>query len=179
MGDTAYIGIGSNLGDRLDLMRRAVDDLRQQEGIVVADRSSVYESPGIGFEEQPDYLNAVISVQTDLAPSELLETMLCVEKRLGRTREKKWGPRTIDLDLLLYGDLIISEPGLVVPHPHMMERGFVLLPLCEINPRLLHPVQGLPIADFARACDDGTVRIQLTKITSGGSSADSRHGNLL
>lgn len=177
MGDTAYVGIGSNLGDRLDFMRRAIDGL-EQHGIVVADRSSVYESPGIGFEEQPDYLNAVISVQTDLSPSELLETMLGVEKRLGRTRKKKWGPRTIDLDLLLYGDLIISEPGLVVPHQHMLERGFVLLPLCEINPQLRHPVQGLPISDFASSCDDGTVRTQLTKITSGGSSDDSGHGNL-
>lgn len=177
MGDTAYVGIGSNLGDRLGFMCMAIDGL-EQHGIVIADRSSVYESPGIGFEEQPDYLNAVVSVQTELAPSQLLATMLSVEQRLGRTREKKWGPRTIDLDLLLYGDLIISEPGLVVPHQHMLERGFVLLPLCEINPRLLHPVQGKPIADFAHSCNDGTVRIQPAKITSGGSGDDSGHGNL-
>ena len=110
MGDTAYVAIGSNLGDRLDFMRRAVESLERHQGVVVTGRSSVYESPGIGFEAQPDYLNAVISVETDLAPSELLRAMLEVEARLGRTREKKWAPRTIDLDLLLYGDLIISEP---------------------------------------------------------------------
>ena len=157
MGNTAYVGIGSNLGDRLDFMRRAIDEL-ERDGIVVADRSSVYESPGIGFEEQPDYLNAVISIQTDLSPSQLLEAMLSVEKRLGRKRERKWGPRTIDLDLLLYGNLIISEPGLEVPHPRMLERGFVILPLCEINPRIRHPVKDLLIADWARTCDDGTVK---------------------
>ncbi len=156
MGDTAYVGIGSNLGDRLDFMRRAIDEL-ERDGIVVTDRSSVYESPGIGFEEQPDYLNVVISIQTGLSPSQLLEAMLSVEKRLGRTRERKWGPRTIDLDLLLYGDLIISEPGLEVPHPRMLERGFVLLPLCEINPRIRHPVKDLSVADYAHTCDDGTV----------------------
>tara|TARA_Y100001960_G_scaffold34126_1_gene30741 strand:- start:309 stop:797 length:489 start_codon:yes stop_codon:yes gene_type:complete len=159
MGDTAYVAIGSNLGDRLDFMRRAVESLERHQGVVVTGRSSVYESPGIGFEAQPDYLNAVISVETDLAPSELLRAMLEVEARLGRTREKKWAPRTIDLDLLLYGDLIISEPGLVVPHAHMLERGFVLLPLCQINSQLLHPVRRVPIADFANSCNDGTVEI--------------------
>ena len=159
MGDTAYVGIGSNLGNRLDFMRRAVDELGQRQDIVVTDRSSVYESPGVGLEEQPDYLNAVICVEPDLAPSELLRTMLEVEKRLGRTRERKWGARTIDLDLLLYGDRVISEPGLVVPHAHMLERGFVLLPLCQINAQLLHPVRHVPIADFANACQDGTVEI--------------------
>jgi 2-amino-4-hydroxy-6-hydroxymethyldihydropteridine diphosphokinase len=157
MSEIAYVGIGSNLGDRLEFMRQALDDLGQHEGIDIALRSSVYESPALN-REQPDYLNTATSVQTDLAPAELMKALLSIEKRLGRIRETKWGPRTIDLDVLLFGDLVLAEPGLVVPHPRMLERGFVLLPLCEINPLLQYPVDGRPLAEYALACDDGTRR---------------------
>lgn len=156
MGEIAYVGIGSNLGDRLGFMRQAVDDLGQHTQLDVTDRSSVYESAAVGYEPQPDYLNAAICVLTDLAPSELMTTLLSIEKSLGRTRETRWGPRTIDLDLLLFGELILEETGLVVPHPRMLERGFVLLPLCEINPQLRHPVEARPLAEYARTCNDAT-----------------------
>lgn len=157
MGDTAYVGIGSNLGDRLGFLRRAVLELARRDRIDVVGRSSVYESPPAGYREQPDFLNAVVAVHTDLPARELLAALLAVETGLGRVRDRHWGPRTIDLDLLLYGDLVIDEAGLVVPHPRLLERAFVLLPLCEIDPRLRHPVEGRPLAAFAPACEDGTV----------------------
>jgi len=130
---TAYLGLGANLGDRLANLQRAVDLLAEVSGLRVARSSRVYETEPVGGPEQPEYLNAVVEVETDLAPHDLLEACLSVETRMGRVRAEPWGPRTIDIDVLTYGDETIDEPDLVVPHPRMHERGFVLVPLAELT----------------------------------------------
>jgi 2-amino-4-hydroxy-6-hydroxymethyldihydropteridine diphosphokinase len=129
----AYLGLGSNLGDRLAHLQRAVDLLGTEDGVRVLRSSRVYETDPVGGPPQPDYLNAVIQIETDLSPRELLRTCMGVEIELGRIRDERWGPRTIDVDVLTYGGEKIDEPDLVVPHPRMHERGFVLVPLAELD----------------------------------------------
>jgi 2-amino-4-hydroxy-6-hydroxymethyldihydropteridine diphosphokinase len=133
----AYIGLGSNLGDREALIRRAA-------GLVGARRlSSLLETQPWGFVNQPKFLNAAAEIETTLSPRQLLVHLLDVERRLGRERiGPRWGPRTIDLDLLLYGDDSIDEPGLVVPHPRLTKREFALRPLAELVPALIIPGNG-------------------------------------
>jgi 2-amino-4-hydroxy-6-hydroxymethyldihydropteridine diphosphokinase len=128
----AFLALGSNLGDRLANLQRAVDLLATSEGIVVRRASRVYETTPVG-PPQPDYLNAVVEVQTLLSPRRLLASSLAVEARMGRTRGERWGPRVIDIDVLTYGREKVDEPGLQVPHPRMHERAFVLAPLAELD----------------------------------------------
>jgi 2-amino-4-hydroxy-6-hydroxymethyldihydropteridine diphosphokinase len=140
---TGYIGLGSNLGDREAFLRRALELLRAEPEIDVTAVSSVRETDPVGLVDQPRFLNAVARVETDLAPRELLDRMLAAERELGRRRDgPRFGPRTIDLDLLIYGDEEIDEPGLVVPHPRLAERRFVLEPLHELDPGLVVPGSG-------------------------------------
>jgi 2-amino-4-hydroxy-6-hydroxymethyldihydropteridine diphosphokinase len=127
----ALLGLGSNLGDRLANLRRAVD-LLDRDGIGVLRTSRVYETAPVG-PSQPDYLNAVVEVATDLDPHDLLRSCLEVEERMGRVRAERWGPRVIDIDVLTYGSEIIDDADLVVPHPRMHERAFVLVPLLELE----------------------------------------------
>ncbi len=134
MGTTAYLGLGSNLSDRLANLQAAVDLLAAQPGLRVARSSRVYETDPIGGPPQPDYLNAVLEVETDLSPSELLAACLRVEASLGRVRAERWGPRVIDIDVLTYDELRVDEPELTIPHPRMQERAFVLMPLFELDP---------------------------------------------
>lgn len=137
----AFVGFGSNLGDREAALRRALELLGARARVVAI--SSFRETEPWGLEEQPTFLNAAAELQTDLAPRELLEVLLEVERSLGRSRDgPRWGPRTIDLDLLLYADEVIDEPGLTVPHPHLHERRFALEPLAELDPGLLVPGRG-------------------------------------
>jgi 2-amino-4-hydroxy-6-hydroxymethyldihydropteridine diphosphokinase len=133
----AFVGLGANLGDREATIRLAA-------GLLCATRlSTIRETEPWGYEDQPPFLNAVAQVDTDAAPRALLDRLLEIESELGRTRDgPRWGPRTIDLDLLLYGDQVIDEPGLVVPHPRLAERRFVLEPLAELDPYLLVPGLG-------------------------------------
>jgi len=133
----AYVGLGANLGDRDASIRRAAE-------LVGARRvSTVRETEPWGYADQPRFLNAVAELETDEAPRALLDRLLEVERALGRTREgPRYGPRTIDLDLLLYGDLELDEPGLTVPHPRLHERLFVLEPLAELAPELVVPGRG-------------------------------------
>jgi 2-amino-4-hydroxy-6-hydroxymethyldihydropteridine diphosphokinase len=140
---TAYIGLGSNLGDREENLRRALERLG------AARVSAIRETDPVGVTEQPRFLNAVAELQTDLPPRELLDRLLEIERDLGRDRsnEARWGPRTIDLDLLLYDDDVIDEPGLTVPHPRLAERRFVLEPLQELEPGLVLP-DGRAIKDL-------------------------------
>ena len=140
-----FVGLGSNLGDRLGYLRAAVDAL-ESRGLTPVVLSSVYESDPLG-PPQPDYLNAVAEISTTLGPRDLLETLKAVEAGLGREHTERWGPREIDLDLLLYGDEMIEEEGLTVPHPEMTRRSFVLLPLLEIAPDLDLP-SGEPASAF-------------------------------
>jgi 2-amino-4-hydroxy-6-hydroxymethyldihydropteridine diphosphokinase len=128
----AFLGVGSNLGDRLATLQSAADLLNATPGIRVVRSSRVYETAPVG-PPQPDYLNAVLEVDTDLDPHALLRECLDVERRLGRERRERWGPRTIDVDVLTYSDSSIDEPGLRVPHPRMHERAFVLAPLLELD----------------------------------------------
>ena len=140
---TSYIGLGSNLGDREGFLRRALELLRVEPEIDVTAVSSVRETDPVGLVDQPRFLNAVARVETDLAPRELLDRMLAAERELGRRRDgPRFGPRTVDLDLLLYGDEEIDEPGLIVPHPRLAERRFVLEPLHELDPGLVVPGRG-------------------------------------
>ena len=133
----AYVGLGANLGDREGTIRAAVADL---PGVVAV--STLRETDPVGFTDQPRFLNGVAALETELAPRELLDVLLAVERRLGRERGKRWGPRTIDLDLLLYGDEVIAETGLTIPHPRLHERRFVLEPLADLAPKLVVPGHG-------------------------------------
>jgi 2-amino-4-hydroxy-6-hydroxymethyldihydropteridine diphosphokinase len=136
----AYVGLGSNLGDREGTIRRAVELLGEDPAIEVLAVSSLRETDPVGSLAQPRFLNGACAIETSLRPRQLLERLLAVEKSLGRTREgPRWGPRTIDLDLLLYGDESVHEPDLVVPHPELAHRAFALEPLVELDPALALP----------------------------------------
>ncbi len=133
----AFIGLGSNLGDRRANLEQAVNKL--MESIRVIGLSSIYETDPVGRSEQPPFLNAVIKVETDLPAEALLGLLFSVEKDLGRQRTLRWGPRTLDLDLLVYDDVVLDRPELTLPHPEMTNRAFVLVPLAEIEPNLRLP----------------------------------------
>jgi len=139
---SAFVGIGSNLGDREGNFRQAVELLSAEDGIDVVAVSEIRETDPVGPVEQGPFLNGAVLIETGLAPRELLERLLAVEERLGRVRRERWGPRTIDLDLLLYGDDVVDEPGLTVPHPRLHERRFALEPLSDLAPSLEIPGKG-------------------------------------
>lgn len=145
----AYLALGSNLGERQQYLRRAIDALHETKGIAVLQESPVYETAAVGFTDQPDFLNMTIHVQTTLTPEELLDKALSIEKQLGRTREVKWGPRTIDIDILFYGKLVTKTEKLIVPHPYLHERAFVLLPLRDIAAGWVHPLLQMTVHEMA------------------------------
>ena len=134
MAVQAFVGLGSNVGERLENLRRAVAELRSEVDVVRV--SSVYDTDPVG-PPQADFLNAVVEIRTALGARELLALLKAIEARLGRSEGERWGPREIDLDLLLYGDAEVDEPDLRIPHPQMWERAFVLVPLAEIAPELV------------------------------------------
>jgi 2-amino-4-hydroxy-6-hydroxymethyldihydropteridine diphosphokinase len=137
-----YIGLGANLGEREAQIRLALDDLARLPASQLVRASSLYDSEPVGEPDQPNFLNAVAELETELTARQLLWNLLLIEKRLGRVRTQRYGPRTIDLDLLLYGPLVIDEADLQVPHPELTRRSFVLVPLVELDPMLVHPVTG-------------------------------------
>jgi 2-amino-4-hydroxy-6-hydroxymethyldihydropteridine diphosphokinase len=132
-----YLGLGSNIGDRERLLRQAVAYIDRVPEIAVVHCSSIYETEPVGYTNQSAFLNAVIRIKTRLSPTDLLASCMDIEQQLQRERLVKWGPRTIDIDILLYDDLQISTPVLSIPHPLMGERFFVLIPLAEINSHLI------------------------------------------
>jgi 2-amino-4-hydroxy-6-hydroxymethyldihydropteridine diphosphokinase len=146
----AYVGLGANLGDREGTVRQALDLLSEQVDVVAV--STLRETDPVGVVDQPRFLNGAARVETDLSPRELLDVLLAVERELGRERLERWGPRTIDLDLLLYGDEAVSEPGLRVPHPRLHERRFALEPLAELDPALVVPGRG-PVQELLAGLD--------------------------
>jgi 2-amino-4-hydroxy-6-hydroxymethyldihydropteridine diphosphokinase len=156
MGTLALIGLGSNLGDRKAQLDAAVAALAEAPGVVVRAVSRYHETAPVGGPEgQPNYLNAAAAVETTLDPLDLLHVLQAIEHRAGRVRTVRWGPRTLDLDLLLFGDRIIETGELQVPHPRMAERLFVLAPLAEIAPGAVDPVTGRTVAELLAACQAG------------------------
>jgi 2-amino-4-hydroxy-6-hydroxymethyldihydropteridine diphosphokinase len=144
----AYVGLGANLGDRDAMLRAALEQLAGEPEVEVVAVSAFRETEPVGIVDQPRFVNAAAAVDTSLSARELLDRLLAIEQRLGRTREgPRFGPRTIDLDLLLYGDEEIAEPGLRVPHPRLHERLFALEPLAELDPHLVVPGRG-PLPDL-------------------------------
>jgi 2-amino-4-hydroxy-6-hydroxymethyldihydropteridine diphosphokinase len=139
----AFVGIGANLGDREETISRALELLGQEPGVHVLAVSALRETDPVGLTEQPRFLNGAVLVETDLEPRALLDALLAIERELGRTRDgPRFGPRTIDLDLLVFGEREVSEPGLTVPHPRLAERAFALEPLAELDPDLEIPGRG-------------------------------------
>ena len=136
----AYIGFGSNIGDRLVHIQNAIHTLSKTEEITLQKISSIYTTDPVGYEAQAQFLNGVVAIQTTLAPLPLLHTLKDIETAIGRKHRIRWGPREIDLDILIYGDLCLQTEKLVIPHPEMHLRRFVLVPLAEIAPNLVHPV---------------------------------------
>lgn len=145
---TAYLGLGSNLGDRRLQLEEALLRLHRREGIRLTQLSSLYETAPVGFLDQPYFLNLCAEIQTTLSPEALLWELLQVEQELHRVRRVRWGPRTIDVDLLLYGDQILQEEKLILPHPRMIERPFVLIPLAEIAREVKVPGTGKTVGQW-------------------------------
>ncbi|UXR49870.1 2-amino-4-hydroxy-6-hydroxymethyldihydropteridine diphosphokinase [Staphylococcus simulans] len=143
-----FLGLGSNVGDRENQLKEAIRLLDEQSGIKVVKVSSFYETEPVGYVDQPDFLNLCVEIQTELSPKAVLERGLAIEQQLHRVRKERWGPRTLDIDILLYGDQIIEEQDLKIPHPRMTERAFVLIPLQEIAPNKVEPRTQTKIKDI-------------------------------
>jgi len=152
-GQTAYLGLGSNLGDKEMNLRRALQSLDQAK-IQILEASPLYVTEPVEFKDQDWFLNQAVSIQTSLGPRDLLSYCLQIEQMMGRQRTAAKGPRNIDLDILLYGDLILQEKGLTIPHPMLHTRRFVLVPLATLGPDIIHPVLRQPISTLLDRCPD-------------------------
>jgi len=150
-----YIGLGSNLGDRLANIRKAIK-LMKEEGIEIIKESSLYETEPVGYKEQGWFLNSVVKARTQFSPVGLWKRLEKIEKAMGRQREIKWGPRIIDLDILFYGSKVLDGKQLQIPHPELQKRRFVLLPLEEIAPELVHPVLNKTIREILGELKDNS-----------------------
>lgn len=142
MMNIVYLGLGSNLGDRVGYVQQCLQLLKDTPGIRVLSASSFYETEPVGFDDQEWFVNAAVAIETSLSPEELLAVCQRIESQLGRVRDPKNrnGPRTLDLDILFYENLIFADEGLVIPHPRVHQRAYALVPLLEINPRVMHPL---------------------------------------
>ncbi len=150
----AYIALGSNMGDRFGYLKKSILLLEQHEKIKVVNTSSIYETDPVGFTDQAQFLNMVIQVETDLEPLGLLDVCLGIELYLGRKREVRWGPRTLDLDILLYNQENVETEKLTIPHPRMSERAFVILPLLEMDPDIKLPTMDQPLKSCLQSIPD-------------------------
>ena len=148
MDNTAYVGLGSNKGNKIEYMREAVGKLHGNGNCSVIKVSSVYETLPYGYKEQDNFLNAVLKMETGYSFSDLLPLLKKIEAEVGRSKNPKWGPREIDLDLLFFNDLIYEDDKLTIPHKEVQYRDFVLVPLCEIEPDLIHPALNKKICDI-------------------------------
>jgi len=162
INNIAYIGIGSNRGDRKNFLESAIDTINLDRFCKIDIVSPVYETKPIGYKDQGNFLNAVIKLATDYPLSGLFEFFKHIEKELGRNKTFKWGPREIDLDILLYNDLIYTDKNITIPHIGIPERDFVLIPLCDINPELVHPTLGIKMSEINLPDSESTI---INKIT--------------
>lgn len=160
----AYISFGSNMGDKVESLRQAVSFLQQHPSIEVTKVSSIYDTDPVGYEDQDLFMNLVVEVKTSLGAESLLDACQEIEQQLKRVRLIRWGPRTMDLDIILYGDEIIETERLIVPHPRMHERAFVLVPLAEIAPNVIQPVENTSITELLAQVGEEGVRL-FSKIT--------------
>ncbi len=149
----AYVALGSNLGNPVQIVEDAIDAMAALRGSLLKAMSSLYRTAPVGLKRQPDFINAVVALDTRLSPRDLLDELFAVEARFGRERSVRNAPRTLDLDLLLHGETVQDDPVLTLPHPRMHERAFVLAPLAEIAPDLMIPGRG-PVAVLLAACAD-------------------------
>jgi 2-amino-4-hydroxy-6-hydroxymethyldihydropteridine diphosphokinase len=156
-----YLSLGSNLGNKLRFLKEAISKIGESNKIAINRVSSVYETQPVGYEEQEWFLNLVIEIKTSLVPRDLLDHVLSVEDQMGRKREIKWGPRNIDIDILLYDNQVMQSDRLTLPHPRMHERRFVLLPLAEIAPQLIHPQLKKSVKELLEGCEDKS-KVRLT-----------------
>lgn len=149
----AWIGLGSNVGDRLGHLRRGLGHIAKLPGTALLSVSSVYECEPVGKTDQPRFLNAAAAIEAGLEPHDLLREFLRIERLCGRERLERWGPRTLDLDILVVEDRVVCSAGLIIPHPRLLERAFVLLPLAEIAPDLVVPGGTATVAELASLVD--------------------------
>ena len=147
----AFLSLGSNMGDRLEYLSKAIDKIAEIQGCNILNKSSVYETEPWGYENQEAFLNLCISIETSLSPYELLESLQKIELELDRVRKIHWGPRTIDIDILLFDDIICEDDKLTIPHPRMRERAFVLIPLYDIEKNLI--IDGIKLEDLINKID--------------------------
>lgn len=175
MGERAYIGIGSNLGDRIKHCQETIGAILDIAGVTAIRASSLYESAPVPPASGGWFVNGVVSVQTQIKPGALLLELLRIERSMGRAAERARGEdRSIDLDLLLVGSQIVEQPDLVLPHPRLHQRRFVLVPLCELDPDLRHPVFGMTMRQLLDRLDDPSlVRLLVPAVRSVGSGEDS------
>ena len=159
--NTAHIALGSNKGNRFKFLIEAVERLNEVPGCSILSVSSVYEAKPFGNMKQNDFLNAVIKIETSFSPLDLFNELKTIEKKIGRIETEKWGPREIDLDLILYNDLVYSDDILTIPHKGLTERDFVLVPLCEISPEIIHPELKEKICDI---CIDNSEKCIISKL---------------
>jgi 2-amino-4-hydroxy-6-hydroxymethyldihydropteridine diphosphokinase len=152
------IALGGNIGDSYQILEAAIETLATTPGIKLQAKSSWYRTKAVG-PPQPDYLNGCAILQVAMSPDLLLETLLAIENKFGRVRQERWGARSLDLDLLLYDDLIIDTPHLQIPHPRMKERAFVLIPLAEVAPDWIEPISGCMIQDLVKKVDCSDVHL--------------------
>ena len=153
---TVYLSLGSNLGDRLENLKEAISALPPQMDVKA--KSRLYETPPWGYEDQPRFINQVVRVQTYLEPDALLKHIKRLEIALGRKATFRNGPRLIDIDILMYDDVVLNTPLLTLPHPRMHERGFVLLPMMDIAPDLIHPLTGKSVREMLISCNLGGIK---------------------
>ncbi|MBI2485654.1 MAG: 2-amino-4-hydroxy-6-hydroxymethyldihydropteridine diphosphokinase [Deltaproteobacteria bacterium] len=160
----AFISIGSNLGDRVENCIKAVREISSFATVLAL--SSIYETEPVGKEDQPYFINCVVKIETELSPSDLLASLQSVEDRLGRRVEERWGPRVIDLDIIFYNHLVIETEELTIPHPRAHLRRFVLLPLSEIAPQLVHPFLNVSISKLLEALKDKKLVVKVGEFPS-------------
>jgi 2-amino-4-hydroxy-6-hydroxymethyldihydropteridine diphosphokinase len=153
--ERVFLGLGSNIGDRAANIGRARRLLEEVAGVRVVGMSSLIETRPVGYEDQPDFINAALEIETTLEPRGLLTQIKRIEREIGRKETFRFGPRVIDIDILLFGDRLVDDPGLTIPHPRMHERRFVLGPLAEIAPEVVHPVLKTRIIDLLDQLDSG------------------------